>query len=63
MSEPQGFRCPWMGSERAKKDWCARVSQMDIDMLCPQHGAIYRGGDVKRFIDWFAQLEVGILKT
>ena len=59
----EAFHRRWMGSERAKRDWCARVSQLDIDMLCPQHGAIYRGEDVKRFIDWFANIEVGILKS
>lgn len=58
----EAFHRRWMGSDRAKRDWCSRVSQLDIDMLCPQHGAIYRGADVKRFIDWFAHLEVGILK-
>jgi len=31
--------------------------------LCPQHGAIYRGKDVARFIDWFARLEVGKLRS
>jgi flavorubredoxin len=59
----EGFHRRWMGSERAKRDWCARVSDMDIDMLCPQHGAIYRGEDVRRFIDWFANLEVGLVKS
>lgn len=59
----EGFHRRWMGSNDAKRDWCERVSRLDIDMLCPQHGAIYRGEDVKRFIDWFANLEVGILKT
>ena len=59
----EGFHRRWMGSDRAKRDWCARVAAMDIDMLCPQHGAIYQGEDVKRFIDWFANLEVGILKS
>ena len=58
----EAFHRRWMGSERAKRDWCSRVSQLDIDMLCPQHGAIYRGADVKRFIDWFAHLEVGVLR-
>lgn len=29
------------------------------DMLCPQHGAINQGQDVKRFIDWFSELKVG----
>jgi len=54
-----GFHRRWMGSNAAKQDWCERVSRMDIDMLCPQHGAIYQGEDVHRFIDWFSSLEVG----
>ena len=58
----EAFHRRWMGSERAKRDWCSRVSKLDIDMLCPQHGAIYRGADVQRFIDWFGRLEVGVLK-
>lgn len=58
----EGFHRRWMGSERAKRDWCNRVSQMDIEMMCPQHGSIYRGEQVRRFIDWFAQLEVGMVK-
>lgn len=53
------FHQRWMGSNSAKQNWCERVSKMDIDMLCPQHGAIYRGEDVKRFIDWFSNLRVG----
>ncbi len=54
------FHRRWMGSERAKRDWCHRVRQLDIEMICPQHGAIYRGEDVRRFIDWFDHLEIGI---
>lgn len=59
----EGFHRRWMGSDKAKRDWCSRVSLMDIDMLCPQHGAIYQGEDVKRFIDWFSRLDVGVLKS
>ncbi|MCB1960954.1 MAG: MBL fold metallo-hydrolase [Rhodocyclaceae bacterium] len=55
----ENFHRRWMGSERAKQQWCDRVSAMEIDMLCPQHGAIYRGEDVARFIDWFRRLEIG----
>lgn len=57
----EAFHRRWMGSERAKRDWCSRVSQLDIDMLCPQHGAIYQGADVKRFIDWFSHLDIGVI--
>jgi flavorubredoxin len=56
----EGFHKRWMGSMTAKRQWCERVSQMAVDMLCPQHGAIYRRADVARFINWFADLEVGV---
>jgi len=56
----ENFHRRWMGSNEAKQDWCVRASNMDIDMLCPQHGAIYQGEDVKRFINWFSDLKVGL---
>ncbi len=59
----EGFHRRWMGSNIAKRNWCERVSQMDIDMMCPQHGAIFQGEDVNRFINWFSELEVGVLHT
>lgn len=55
----EGFHRRWMGSNEAKLDWCQRVQQMEIDIMCPQHGAIYQGADVGRFINWFAELPVG----
>lgn len=58
----EGFHRRWMGSDKAKRDWCSRVSQLDIQMMCPQHGAIYRGEQVRRFIDWFVQLEIGVIR-
>jgi flavorubredoxin len=58
----EGFHRRWMGSNEAKRDWCERVSKLAIDQLCPQHGAVYQGADVGRFINWFAELEVGVLK-
>jgi len=54
----EGFHRRWMGSPEAKRRWCERASTMKIDLLCPQHGAIYTGADVGRFINWFAELEV-----
>lgn len=57
----EGFHRRWMGSNEAKRAWCERVSSMEIDMLCPQHGAIYQGADVLRFIEWFDALQVGVI--
>lgn len=55
----ENFHQRWMGSNEAKLDWCERAANMNIDMLCPQHGSIYQGEDVQRFINWFAELSVG----
>lgn len=55
----EGFHRRWIGSNEAKLDWCERAGRMEIDMLCPQHGAIYQGEDVGRFINWLAELPVG----
>ncbi len=59
----EGFHRRWMGSNEAKRDWCERAAALPIDLLCPQHGAIYQGKDVGRFINWFAELDVGRLRA
>lgn len=58
----EAFHRRWMGSNEARRDWCERAANLEIDMLCPQHGAIYRGKDVQRFINWFSELRVGELQ-
>ncbi|KJV07217.1 MBL fold metallo-hydrolase [Methylocucumis oryzae] len=50
----------WMPSNHAKRAWIERVRNLDIDILAPQHGRIFKGDDVKRFLDWFDALQVGI---
>ncbi|NVJ49556.1 MAG: MBL fold metallo-hydrolase [Gammaproteobacteria bacterium] len=55
----QYFHERWMPSNRAKNDWIKRVRQLDIEYMAPQHGAIFKGDMVKRFLDWFEALEVG----
>jgi flavorubredoxin len=54
------FHQRWMPSNIAKNDWIQRVRRLDIDILAPQHGRLFRGDDVKRFLDWFEALDVGI---
>ncbi len=53
------FHQRWMPSNRAKNDWIRRVRTLDIDIMAPQHGRIFQGDDVKRFLDWFEALDVG----
>ncbi len=56
----QKFHQRWMPSEAAKLDWIRRVRQMDIDIMAPQHGRVFTGDNIKRFLDWFESLPVGI---
>jgi flavorubredoxin len=48
-----------MPSNRAKQHWVERVGRLKIDLLCPQHGAIFAGADIGRFLNWFSELNVG----
>ena len=54
----EGFHRRWMPSPAARDAWIANVSKLEIEQLAPQHGQIFRGDDVKRFLDWFAGLEL-----
>lgn len=54
------FHRRWMPSNRAKNDWIKRVKQLDVNILAPQYGRMFKGDDLKRFLDWFKALEVGI---
>ena len=56
----KGFHQRWMPSNQAKQDWVRRVKKLDIEMMVPQHGRIFRGDNVAKFLDWFEALEVGI---
>jgi len=56
----QFFHQRWMPSNQAKQDWIRRVRKLDIDIMAPQHGRVFRGDDIGKFLDWFEALEVGI---
>lgn len=53
------FHQRWMPSNAAKNDWITRVRKLDIEILAPQHGRLFQGKNVTRFLDWFEALEVG----
>ncbi|MBI4829386.1 MAG: MBL fold metallo-hydrolase [Nitrospinae bacterium] len=55
----EAFHKRWLPSNRAKDDWVERVSKLDIQMMVPQHGALFKGEDVGRFLQWLKDLKVG----
>lgn len=56
----EGFHRRYMCSNKAVRCWLDTVMELDIQMLAPQHGPIYRGRAVTDFLDWFRTLRCGI---
>jgi len=53
------FHTRYMGSNTIVKKWCNSVRKINPSMLAPQHGAIYKGESVIKFIDWLSELRCG----
>ncbi len=57
----EGFHKRYMASNKVLKFWTNMVRQLDIEMIVPQHGAIFKGKEmVERFINWVENLQVGV---
>ena len=51
----------FMPSNEPKKAWIDRVSKLDVEILAPQHGLIFKGKEmVDKFLNWFDGLNVGL---
>ena len=56
-----GFHQRYMPSNKALRAWANMVRGLDIEIIAPQHGAIFKGKDmVERFIAWCEQLNCGV---
>lgn len=57
----EGFHKRYMASHVALKAWAKMVRELDIEIIAPQHGAMFKGKEmVERFIDWCSQLQCGV---
>ena len=57
----EGFHRRYMTGNRAMSLWADMARNLDIEIIAPQHGALFRGKPmVKRFIHWCAGLECGV---
>jgi flavorubredoxin len=54
------FHRRYMCSNRAARVWVKMVSKLDVEIIAPQHGPIYRGKAVKDFLAWFNDLQCGV---
>ncbi len=55
----EGFHKRYMASSAVCKYYVDRVRKLSPYMIAPQHGAIFRGEGVNRFLNWIESLKCG----
>lgn len=57
----EAFHKRYIPSSKACQMWVNTVNELDIEMIVPQHGAIFKGRQmVGRFIEWIDNLKCGL---
>lgn len=61
VSAMDGFHRRYMASRSMIAAWARMARTLDVEILAPQHGAIFRGKEmVERFYAWVEELECGV---
>ncbi len=55
----QGFHQRYMSSNRAVAGMIKKLEKLPITAMLPQHGCLFRGEEVPRFMHWLGGLPVG----
>jgi len=50
------FHRRYLPCRKALEVWLRRVKELDIEVIAPQHGAIFTGENVGRFLEWLGGL-------
>lgn len=54
------FHQRYMTSNEACRRWVETVKKLDIEMIAPQHGAIFDHTTARHFLDWLETLRCGV---
>lgn len=55
----EAFHKRYMASNIFCKKWTESVNKLDVQIMAPQHGAIFKDTHVKEFLNWFSELKCG----
>ena len=56
----EGFHTRYIASNAVARKWCSIVTRLSPEMIAPQHGAVYRGEAVGKFLSWLSSLRCGV---
>ncbi|MBK3333344.1 MBL fold metallo-hydrolase [Persephonella atlantica] len=54
------FHKRYMASNEALKKWVKHIEKLDINIIAPQHGFLYRGESVEKLIEYLFNLKCGV---
>ncbi|XTN33720.1 MBL fold metallo-hydrolase [Treponema sp. HNW] len=60
MSFIKDFHTRYMASNKIVRRWAETVRRLNPVMIAPQHGAVYKGENVDKFLNWMSNLQCGI---
>jgi len=52
------FHKRYLPCRSAIEKWLEKIRDLDIQVIAPQHGAIFEGENVEKFIEWLKELEM-----
>ena len=55
----ENFHKRYMASNKVCKAWVKNISELQVDLIAPQHGAVFRDDNVQNFLTWFNELQCG----
>lgn len=60
LSTMEGFHRRYMNSNKVCRFWANMVSQLEVEMIVPQHGRALVGKAIPEFLAWISELQCGI---
>ncbi|KJR40724.1 metallo-beta-lactamase family protein [Candidatus Magnetoovum chiemensis] len=56
----EGFHKRYLASNTASRKWIKEIENLDIKIIAPQHGYLYRNETIEEFLKWLYDLKCGV---
>lgn len=56
----ESFHKRYMSSNKALRKWIGEVEKLDVQIIAPQHGYLYKGEAIEKFLKWLYDLRCGV---
>ncbi len=54
------FHVRYMASNKAIRAWLKYIEELDVDIIAPQHGFLFKGEVKDKFLKWLSELKCGV---